>query len=124
MDVLLLLHVPPLVALPRLVVKPLHTCNVPVIAFGNGFTEIVFTTVQPAPRVYVITLFPAATPVTTPVVEPIVAIDALPLLHVPPVVVLVNEIVEAMHTDDGPPIAAGVVFTVTTTVAAHPVATV
>ena len=44
---LLLLHVPPVVALLRVVVKPGQTLVVPVIAVGNGFTVNVTVFRQP-----------------------------------------------------------------------------
>jgi hypothetical protein len=50
---------------------------------------------------------PAALPVTTPEVLT-EAIEVLALLHVPPVVSLVSVKVLPTHTDEGPPIAAGV----------------
>ena len=92
-EVLLLLHVPPVVVLFRVVVAPWQALIVPVIAatVGNGLMVTIAVTivVQPKPLVtlYVILEVPAATPDTMPV-EPTVAIDVLPLLHVPPVVVL------------------------------------
>jgi hypothetical protein len=45
----LLLHAPPLVALLSVVEAPAHTCVVPVIADGNGFTVMVAVAVQPVP---------------------------------------------------------------------------
>jgi hypothetical protein len=42
--VLLLLHVPALVASAKPVVNPVHTTFVPVIAAGNGFTVTVAVT--------------------------------------------------------------------------------
>lgn len=40
--VLLLAHVPPVIALPKVMVAPGHTCVAPVIAPGEVFTVIVF----------------------------------------------------------------------------------
>ena len=43
-DVLLLLHVPPVVASVRLILNKLHTENAaPVIAFGTGLTDTAVT---------------------------------------------------------------------------------
>ena len=47
MVVLLLLHVPPVVVLLSVVVEPIHTEDVPLIAAGNGFTVMVFVTLAP-----------------------------------------------------------------------------
>jgi hypothetical protein len=60
-------------------------------------------------------LVPAATPVTTPEV-PTVATAVLLLLHVPPGVASVNEVVEPAQTDVVPVIAPTEPPTVTTTV--------
>jgi hypothetical protein len=48
---LLLLQVPPLVALLRLVVRPIHTNVVPVIEAGNGFTVTTVVAMQPVPNI-------------------------------------------------------------------------
>ena len=45
--VLLLLQAPPLVRSPSTVVAPGHSENVPVIAYGSGFTVTVAWAVQP-----------------------------------------------------------------------------
>lgn len=50
-------------------------------------------------------------PVTIPV-EPTVATDGVPLLHVPPAVASFNVVVKPTHTLAVPVIASGVVFTV------------
>ena len=50
---------------------------------------------------------PAETPVTKPVSEPIVATATLVLAHVPPAVASVSVMVDATHTGETPPIAAG-----------------
>ncbi len=64
---------------------------------------------------------PAATPVTTPVPEPTVAIDVLPLLHVPPPVASERVVVLPTQTVGVPVIADGNAETVTTSVAKQPV---
>ena len=66
---------------------------------------------------------PGAIPVTTPELLPTVATDVLPLVHeMPPGVVQVTLPVVPIHILDIPPIAAGAAFTVTSLVAAQPVA--
>ena len=66
---------------------------------------------------------PKATPVTTPPLLT-VAIAVLPLLQVPPGVASANVVVEPIHTDEAPVIAAttGAAFTEITlvTVVVHP----
>jgi hypothetical protein len=42
-----LLHVPPVGVLANVVVEPMHTLVVPVIAVGSGLTVIVFVVLQP-----------------------------------------------------------------------------
>ncbi len=76
-------HVPPGVALVYVAVVPRHTVSGPSTGCGVGFTVIVFVAKQP-PTVYVIVVVPALTPVMMPDVNPIVAIDGLLLIHVPP----------------------------------------
>ncbi len=63
---------------------------------------------------------PLATPVTTPVAEPIVATDAVLLVHVPPTE-SVNVVVEPAHTLAVPDIEDGEAFTVITFVVVQPV---
>jgi hypothetical protein len=69
--------------------------------------------------VYDIVAVPVATPVTIPVL-PAVAIVVVPLLHVPPVAVLVKVVPEATQSDDVPEMvpASGIGLTVTMLVAA------
>lgn len=56
--------------------------------------------------------FPARMPDTTPVLAPTVAIDVLPLVHVPPVVALLSVVFVPSHISNVPVIAAGSGFTV------------
>ena len=56
---------------------------------------------------------PADTAVTTPVVEPIVAMPVALLLHVPPLVVLVNVNVALSHIGVVPNIGCGLMVIVT-----------
>ena len=58
---------------------------------------------------------PPLTPVTTPVVASIVAIGALPVLHVPPVVALARVMFWPTHTDDGPVIGDAVLTVIVVT---------
>jgi hypothetical protein len=61
----------------------------------------------------VIVEVPAVMPKATPDDEPIVAIEAVLLLQVPPPVELLSVVVEPTHTLNEPPIAAGLGLTVT-----------
>ena len=67
---------------------------------------------------------PDVIPFMIPVKEPIVATAVTPLLQVPPVVVLLNVVLELAQTDAAPEIAAGNGLTVTTAVLKQPVGTV
>jgi hypothetical protein len=64
----------------------------------------------------VISVVPVDTVVTTPLLRSIVATDPLELVHVPPLVVLVNVVFEPKHTAVVPPIADAVCCCVTVTV--------
>jgi hypothetical protein len=111
--VLLLVHVPPVMASLRTIVKPWQTFAAPIIAEGVGRTVTVVVVMHPF--VYIITAVPGAMPETMPVVAPIVAVPVLPLLQVPPVVVLLSFVIAVpMHTTVLPVIAAGLAPTVTT----------
>jgi hypothetical protein len=112
---LLLLHVPPVVALLNAVVKPTQTLSVPLIAAGNPLTVTTAFMVQPVGNVYTIVAVPTAAPVTTPVALT-GATDALLLLHVPPAVALLSAVVEPTHTWRMPFTTAGNWLTVTTAV--------
>jgi hypothetical protein len=96
----------------NVVIEPTQTVVVPVIVAGNGSTVTVAVALQPVESVYVIVAAPADTPVTTPVVKPTLAVLGLLLLHVPPVEVLLREIVEPAHTFVGPVMPDGSAFTV------------
>lgn len=82
--VLLLLHVPPDVALVSVADCPVQITEVPAIAPIAALMLTVVVLVQPVPIVYVITEVPGALPVTTPVVLPMVATDVVADVHVPP----------------------------------------
>jgi hypothetical protein len=112
--VLLLLHVPPPVALLSVVDEPRHKDIVPVNAAGIGLTVTVAVVEHPVEEtVYVIVVVPADTPPKTPDAEPTVAIEELALVHVPPPVGLVRFDVAPTQTVVPPPIAPGSAFTVT-----------
>jgi hypothetical protein len=64
---------------------------------------------------------PATTPVTIPDDEPTVATEGAPLVHAPPVVLLLNVVLAPSHTVAMPDIDAGKEFTVTTAVTLQPV---
>lgn len=118
--VLLLVHVPPVMASLRMMVKPWQTFATPIIAEGVGRTVTVVIVIHPF--VYVMTDVPGAMPETIPVVEPIVAVPVLLLLHVPPVVALLKvETAVPIHITVVPVMAAGLAPTVTTVEIVHPV---
>ena len=113
-----LLHVPPDVPSPKVIVPPGHTSpgDGIVIPAGTGLTFTVAVTVlQLLPREYEITAVPTAPPVTTPE-EPTVATDVLPLLQAPPEGVLFNVVVVPWHNKVLPVIAVGTEVTVTVVV--------
>lgn len=83
------------------------------IAVGAGLTVTILVALHPADDVYVIDVVPADTPVTIPVPEPTVAIAVFTLLHVPPVVVVLNVAVAPTHITVVPLIDAGSGLTVT-----------
>ena len=108
-EVLPLFHVPPVTVLLRLVVKPWHTTGTPSIADGAGFTVTTVDMAQLPGIVYIIVAVPPApTPVTIPV-DAIVATPVLELLHVPPAIASVSDVVNPEHTFAFPRIAVGIV---------------
>lgn len=111
-DVLLLLHVPPLVALVRVVADPAQMVSDPPITAGCGSTVMLFVVVQPVGRAKVMVVVPSVTPVMSPVVLLALAMALLALLHVP-LPALVKVVVAFTHTVDAPEIALGSGFTVT-----------
>jgi hypothetical protein len=117
--VLLLLHVPPNIALLSVIVVPWHTVVVPVIG-ATGFTVTVVVAIQPADVVYTIAVVPADTPDTMPDDNPTVATPGVPELHVPPVGTSLRVVVLPWHTVVFPVIADGSVLTVTVVEALHP----
>jgi hypothetical protein len=99
-----LVQIPPLSALVRVVVAPIHTPVVPDIG-ASAFTVTVFIAKQPVGNVYDIATIPVLIPVTTPDVEPTVAKAASLLLH-KPAPLLVRVIVCPWQTLDRPLMAA------------------
>ena len=122
----LLIHVPPVVpVLLRVVVVPWHNANVPVMADGSAFTVAVVVRTQPAELVRVMVAVPAAMPVITPDVLPIVATPASLLLHAPPdVPPLARFAVDAAQTVSDPVIMPGSGLTVIFFVLRQPVGSV
>ena len=110
---------PPAVVLVKIVLEPIHAFVVPAIAanVGKAFTLTVvcaFATHPFVVTVYVIVALPADSPVTTP----FASTDAIVLsddVQTPPVVALVNAVVDPSQTSVVPVIAAttGIAFTVT-----------
>lgn len=86
--------------------EPAHTLEGPEIPVGSGFTVTGFVRAQPVDKVYEIVAVPDATPSTIPDV-PIVAMEPVALVQIPPDEVSVSAIVVPGHTVDGPPITAG-----------------
>jgi hypothetical protein len=119
--VVLLTHVPPPDASLSVAVAPAQTERAPLMAAGNGLTVtawVAYVVPQPFAMPYEINAVPALTPVTVPLV-PTVAIPVAPLLHTPPGVASLSDVVAPAHTTGVPVIpagAAGVVLTVTVAV--------
>jgi len=121
---LLLVHVPPDGVELSVVVKPVHTVIVPVIADGLALTVITAEVVHPVGNAYTIDGVPAEPPVTTPVSEPTAACAVLVLLQVPPDVAELTAMDEPTQTEPGPVIPLGNAFTVTVVIVLQPVANV
>ena len=97
---LLLLQLPPVNVLPSDVVAPAQMPSAPVMAGGAALTVTSAVAMSPD-TLYVMVAVPAAMPVTMPVADT-VAFAALLLLHVPPVVLSLKEVVEPTHTASVP----------------------
>ena len=82
------------------------------MAVGKLFTVTTALTVQPVPSEYITGAVPMLIPCTIPLALPIIML-LLVVVHVPPPAVLLKFVVLPMHTYNVPPIADGVVFTVT-----------
>ena len=119
-------HVPPRVVSARVMVLPIHTVDGPVIGPVAGVRVTVTNCVSRAlPQIlvtsYVMIAVPADTPKTDPVVAFTLATAGLPLVHVPPVVLLVRVAEAPVHKLRVPPIPSttGVVSTVMDCVSAR-----
>ena len=97
----LLLHVPPAVLLPSVVVWPAHTSGIPLIGPGTALTVITIVFWQPVDGVFVIVAVPLLNPVTSPVVG-FTDTVASALVHVPPAIVLARVMVAPTHKLVGP----------------------
>ena len=117
--VLVVLHAPPATKSLSEIVKPVHTVDAPPIPDGAGFTVTCAIAVQPNPVVYVIVAVPPMTPVTIPEETPTVAIEVLPLDHVPEP--SVSAVVAPAQTASAPVIGAGAGLIDTVTVREQPV---
>jgi hypothetical protein len=93
-EVELLLQVPPDTASLNVVVDPVQTVSVPVIAAGNGVTVTMVVTAL-VPIAYEIVVVPADTAVTVPLAT-VATLVAL-LLHTPPEVTLLSVVVPPEH---------------------------
>jgi len=87
-------HVPPVVVLAHMAEDPIQTGSVPEIVCGVGAETVTVwvavNTQLPTVTEYDMTEVPTAIALTCPEVEPTVAIEGSELVHVPPVVVLVQ----------------------------------
>ncbi len=120
---LLLLHVPPVVALLNVVDTPTHTADVPEIAAGTGYTVTALIAMQPVPVAYEIFTVPAAIPAAVPEVTSTVATEVLLLLQFPPRMALLNTAVDPVQKFVTPTMADGAGLILTTATALHPVLT-
>ncbi len=111
-DVLLLIHVPPLVASVSVIAIPVQSRVFPEIDAGDGLTVTIVVAVQPETTVNVIVAVPNATPVTVPELIT-VATDVLLLDHDKGLAeASVNCVVAFAHTEVIPVIAEGAGATV------------
>jgi hypothetical protein len=118
--VLLLLQVPPAEPSDKVVAVLVHMLVVPEIG-SMAFTVTTAVIWQPVlPAIYVITVVPPATAVTTPLAEATVATAVALLLHVPDPEASLRVKVLPAQTAALPLIAAGKLLTVTTVVAIQP----
>ncbi len=119
---LLVLHVPPDVALASVVVKPIQTLGLTVgVMVAGAAVTVNSENIEQVFLVYVMFTVPALWPVTTPLAEPTVATEVLPELHVPPVGAPVRVDVVPSHVDNEPLMPVGSALTVTVRVRRHPV---
>lgn len=121
-DVVPLLHVPPPVALLRVVEPPTHSSAVPVFAPGAALTVTVATLRQPDDIVYVIFAVPVPIAVTTPPLT-VATVPSL-VVHEPPGVAQLSALVPPGHSNNPPVIVAGKAPPFTSFVEAQPYAIV
>jgi hypothetical protein len=120
----LLTHAPPPIPSVSADVNPRHTFGLPAIAVGEVLTVTRMVAKQPVGMVKLIVGVPAATPVTDPPAVTVASVVLL-LVHVPPVVTSVNNMLKPVHTIVVvPDIADGVGLTVIVLVTKQPVGTV
>jgi hypothetical protein len=112
-------HVPPVVVVVSVVVRPTHSVRLPVMGAGVGFTVTILVVVQPPTEAAVIVAVPGAMPVTIPVPDT-VATAALLVLHATGAVVVLRVVVLPTHTVAVPVIAVGTGVTVAIAVVIHP----
>jgi uncharacterized protein YacL len=110
--VLLLVHVPTVVASVNTADDPMHRLLTPAMAAGAIFTVIGLMTAHPVPNEYFMVSMPGETPVIRPVV-PVVAMAGIVLLHTPPVELSDKVKTDPTHTLLLPPIGFGIGLTVT-----------
>ena len=121
--VLLLVHVPPVVALISVVVFPWQTVVAPEMSEGKARTVTVVLDMQPDALVYCITAKPGLTPSNNPLDAPMVAMVGLRLAHVPPLRVLCNVVV-ALTQMVVVPVMGAAAFTVMIVLVKQPPGTV
>jgi hypothetical protein len=110
-------HVPPVVALLRVVAEPTQTLITPVIGAIAALTVMVLDVEQP-PAVYVM----EATPADRPVI-PGIPTETTPVgleVHTPPMGLAVNVLLVPTQTMELPTVVTGIGLTVSTFTAAHP----
>jgi hypothetical protein len=117
--VLLLVHVPPVVASASVAVAPTQADVGPVMG-ENAFTVSTTEVKQPPGSVYVIVGVPGAMPPSRPDADPMVPCAVLLLVQVPPEVASESIVVWPTQTDGAPVIAAGEALTVNEAVLMHP----
>jgi hypothetical protein len=122
-EVLLLLHAPPVTAMERVEGMPTHTLPGPVMEGSDVLTVTVVVAKHPAASVYEIVAVPEPTALTTPV-DPTVATEASLVLQLPPVLMSLSVEVEPAQSVVGPVMPAGIGLTVTTTPVLQPVGSV
>jgi len=108
----------------RVVVAPIQTVVVPVIADGIVFTVTCIVLLQPPVSLYVMVAVPALMPNSTPVMGYTYAIEVLLLLHVPPLTVLLSGLFCPPQIIGSPVIVAGTGYTLATTDLVQPDAVV